>query len=323
MRQWFIINDQIIDAGVNVDYLGVHKNNLKNINDVLLPENYDGWFPFMGMCYSIGDLGIRSGIFEALKKKYPKIKIALPTKEYVKQMIPGVNNWSYQGENKALDNKDIIHKNNPYIDKFFSKGEFTRIFTDHDRCYSSLIHDGEMVRSCDEPLAEQILRRFGFTDEDLENIDSRPKLYFDQEEIDKCEDIINKHFGDKPYGCLLFASRIESLKGRWDYDHYLIKETKEYHNKPVFYFSEFDINTTEWGKCFPNSIDFSELGLSLREQVYIKSKALFNIGYQAGITDAASGKDTKTITLCPYSTIRECCIRGTKYVYKDGSVKQF
>ena len=83
MRQWFIINDQIIDAGVNVDYLGVHKNDLENIKDVSLPKDYDGWFPFMGMCYSIGDLGIRSGIFEALKKKYPKIKIALPTKEYV------------------------------------------------------------------------------------------------------------------------------------------------------------------------------------------------------------------------------------------------
>ena len=180
-----------------------------------------------------------------------------------------------------------------------------------------------MVRSYDEPLAEQILRRFGFTDEDLKNIDSKPKLYFDKKEIDKCEGIIKENFGEEQYGCLLFASRLEHLQGRWNYDHYLIKETKEYHNKPVFYFSEFDIDKTEWGKCFPNSVNFLKLGLSIREQIYIKSKALFNIGYQAGITDASSGKGTKTITLCPYNTIRENCIRGTKYVYKDGSIKQF
>ena len=157
MRQWFIIADQIVDSGFDVNYLGVPKDELKNIQDVHLPKDYDGWFPFMGMCYSLGDLGIRSGIFEALKKKYPKIKIALPTKEYVEKMVPGIDNWSYQGKNKALDNKDVIHRNNPYIDKFFTQGEFNRVFTDHDRCYSSLLHDGEMIRSCDEPLAEQIL----------------------------------------------------------------------------------------------------------------------------------------------------------------------
>ncbi len=323
MRQWYIIHDQIYDAGIDVPYLGISKDNLKDIKDVMLPDDYDGWFPFMGMCYSLGDLGIRSGIFEALKKKYPRIKIALPTKEYVEKMVPGIDRWSYQGKNKVLDNKDVIHKNNPYIDKFFVKGEFDRVFTDHDRCFSSLIHDGEMIRSCDEPLAEQILRRFGFTDEDLKNIDSRPKLYFDQEEIDKCEAIIEKYYGNESFGCLLFASRLEHLQGRWSYDHYLLNEAKEYYNKPIFYFSEFDINSTEWGECFPNSIDFLKLNLSLREQIYIKSRALFNVGYQAGITDASSGRGTKTITLCPYNTIRENCIRGTKYVYKDGSVKQF
>ena len=46
MRQWYIINDQILDAGINVEYLGVSKDNIKSIKDVILPNDYDGWFPF-------------------------------------------------------------------------------------------------------------------------------------------------------------------------------------------------------------------------------------------------------------------------------------
>ena len=81
-----------------------------------------------------------------------------------------------------------------------------------------------MIRSADEPLAEQILRRFGFTDEDIKTIDSRPKLYFTEEEIDKCERIIQEYIGSYEYGCLLFAGRLERFKGRWENDYLLFEE---------------------------------------------------------------------------------------------------
>lgn len=323
MRQWVVYKDTRYDLG-EVDYLGVSKDNLSKIKDVHLPEGYDGWFPFMSMCYTLGDLGIRSGIFEALKQKYPRIKIALPSKEYITNFFPPqeLNNYGYK-ENKAIDNIDTIWGNNPHIDYYFNKGEFDRIFTDHDRCYTFLIHDGEMVRSCDEPIAEQILRRWGFTDNDFKNINTQPKLYFTPEEIDKGEEIIKNYMGLDSYGCLLFASRIPRYQGRWEYDHHLINETKEFHQKSIFYYSDFDINQTEWGECFPNSLNFKSLKLSIREQLYIKYRAYFNISYQAGITDSVCGGNTISIVLCPYNSIRECCIRGVKYVYKDGNVKQF
>jgi hypothetical protein len=172
MRQWTVINDSIYDLG-EVPYLGVPYEKIENGKVEVLPKDYDGWFPFLRMCYSIGDLAITSGIFEALKVKYPKIKIAWPTNNYIDQVLGDISRWDYSNKVTAKSNIETIMGNNPYIDKFFDVGEFDRIFIDHDRSYTSLIHDGEMIRSCDEPLAEQILRRFGFDNNDIKNIDSR------------------------------------------------------------------------------------------------------------------------------------------------------
>lgn len=321
MIQFTVKNDTIHSLG-EVEYLGVPYDRIKSGEVTTLPPNYDGWFPFMRMCYSLGDLGIVSGLFGALKQKYPSMKIAMPSKDYIQDFFKSsLSQWEYSPDHPALGNLDIIYENNPHIDYYFNKGEFDVIFTDHDRSYTSLSHDGEKVVSCDEPLTEQILRRFGFSDEEIERIDSKPKLYFSPEEVKAYDKIIHKYMGDEPYGCLLFASRIPHLKGRWSFDHHLIEGSKEYHNKPVFYFSEFNLDQTEWSKRFPNSFNFADLDLTLREQIYIKSKALFNLSYQAGITDASSGMGTQSIILCPYKSIRENCIRDSRYIYSDGTSK--
>ena len=112
-------------------------------------------------------------------------------------------------------------KNNPHIDYRFNPGDFDIIYTDHDRAYTDDIN---------VPLVEQILLRFGLTLEDLSKIDSRPSLYFDKDENP------NPDIKDD-YGCLLFASRIDKLKGRWD-DKNLIKEARKYKDTPVYYHSE-------------------------------------------------------------------------------------
>lgn len=323
MEQWVIRNDRVFSIG-NVEYLGVPYEDIQSGRIGTLPENYDGWFPFMRMCYSVGDLGITSGIFEALKQKYPNIKIAFASKDYTNHIFgpEWMDKWSYDSDNKGGNNVDLVMANNPFIDKIFKPGEFDVVFSDHDRSYTKLIHDGEMVRSCDEPLAEQILRRFGFTDNDFKVINTSPKLYFTQEEVDKCDKIIEEHMGSNDYGCLLLASRLEHLKGKaWKGEEHLFPYLEKYKNKPVFYYAEFDLKDTKWDEFFPNRINFAELGLNIREQIYIKRKALFNAGYQAGITDISSGGGSDVITLCPYRTIRENCIRGTRYVYQDGSSK--
>ena len=55
----------------------------------------------------------------------------------------------------------------------------------------------------------------------------------------------------------------------------------------------------------------------------IKQKSIFNIGYQAGITDAISGGGSDVTTLCPYEEPTHNTIRGVKYVFKDGSTRIF
>ena len=311
------------DRGVEVPYLGVPFEKIKSGEVSTLPEDYDGWFPFMRLCYSIGDLAITSGVFEALKVKYPKIKIAWPSNEYIEHILgPGfVSRWDYNEEVTAMSNINTIMANNPHIDMIFNVGDFDMIFTDHDRSYTHLVHDGETIRSADEPLAEQILRRFGFTDDDIKNIDSRPKVYFSQEEIDKCESIIKEHIGGYDYGCLLFAGRLERFKGRWENDYLLFDDAKRFEGLPVFAYSQYDLKNTEWDEFFPNIIDFTELGLSIREQIYIKQRAKFNIGYQGGVSEASSGADSEMISLSPYLTIRENCVRGSKYIFFDETSK--
>lgn len=323
MQQWVIHNDKISSLG-EVEYLGVPYDSIQSGKVGTLPEDYDGWFPFMRMCYSIGDLGITSGIFEALKQKYPNIKIAFASKDYTEHIFGAgwMDQWNYDTQNTGATNVDLVIANNPFIDKIIQPGEFSVVFSDHDRSYTKLIHDGEKIRSCDEPLAEQILRRFGFTDNDFKTIDASPKLYFTPEEANKCDNIIKEQIGSNDYGCLLLASRLEHLKGRaWDGEEHLFPYLEKYKNKPVFYYAEFDLKGSQWDEFFPNRINFAELGLNIREQIYIKRKALFNTGYQAGITDISSGGGSDIITLCPYRTIRENCIRRTRYVYTDGSSK--
>jgi len=320
MQQWVIKNDKLQSLG-EVPYLGIPKDKVKEVGT--FPEDYDGWFPFMRCCYSIGDLGITSGIFEALKIKYPKIKIAFASVEFTDHIFGKgwTSRWNYSKSMTGSDNVNIIMANNPYIDKIFNPGEFDVVFTDHDRSYTELIHDGDMIRSCDEPLAEQILRRFGFTDEDFKTISAAPKLYFSDNEIEESEAIIKKYVGNEEYGCILLASRVETLKNKeWEGEKHIFPYLEKYKNKPVFIYSERDISNTTWNEYFPNRYHFDQLGISIRHQMYIKQKALFNAGYQAGITDACSG-ETDNIILCPYKSIRENCIRGNRYVYSNGDTK--
>ena len=126
---------------------------------------------------------------------------------------------------------DDIFKNNPYVYHRFEPGDFDIVFTDHDRAYTNDINI---------PLTEQILARFGYTQDEIINADCRPNLYFDENENP------NPDIKDE-YGCLLFASRIDKLKGRWD-DKNLIKEARKYKDTPVYYYSEFDLDESTVNK---------------------------------------------------------------------------
>ena len=296
MVQQRIIKDRIVSDGIQRDRLGYPLSEIKPV----FPKDYDGWFPFTRLCFSLGDWAVISGLPGALKSKYPKLKFALPSKNYLKTTVGNViGQWGY-GSNDPLDYIDYIFKNNPHIDYRFEVGDFDSIFTDHERAYTDDLNI---------PLVEQILLRFGFTQEELKNIDSRPNLFFDQDEIP------NPEF-KKEYGCLLFATRIDKLKGKWD-DKYLLEEARKYKDTPVYYYSEFELKDTEWDELFPIRYNFADRNLNLRQQMIIKSRAKFNIGYQAGINDAIS-RFSNNIFLTPYDDIKENIIRGVNYIHLNG-----
>ena len=328
MIQLVVQNDTILAmSNEDIAYLGVHYDHIKNGTVETLPENYDGWFPFMPMCFSIGDLGIRSGIFEALKTKYPNIKIAFPKTETLEYIFKTNGNpytkqvWDISFRINELitpeENLKNVMMNNPHIDYYFDVGDFDMIYTDHDRSYTNLEIADDGIRSIEEPLAEQILRRFGFNDNDIKTIDSRPKLYFTEEEIAKGNSIIEKYTG-KDYGCLLFSARVETYKHKWETEHYLYEHAERLKDTPVFFYSLWDLKDSVWDKYFPNRFDFKELGLSIREQLYIRQNSKFQLGYQSGMVDATSGKNSEVINLSPYPSIRENRIKGAKYIFNDG-----
>jgi SAM-dependent methyltransferase len=316
MKQWKVINDRIVDFG-DVPYLGVHERILRENGDVL-PEDYDGWFPFMRFSLSIGDFGVVSGLYEAMKKKYPKIQIAVPKFEFYQKMLP----WLFERYNlgdkvNVKENYKNIMLNNPYIDYYFDLNEFDIIFSDHDRSFIDLIETPSGITCKAEPLVEQILRRFGFTEDDIVNIDSRPKLYFSDEEKQEFDEIIKTHVGDSEFGSLLLASRIPKFRNQWN-DDLLIDATEPDRDKPVFYYADFDLAGTRWDRLFSKMINLKDLDLSIRAQLYLKYYSDFQYSYQAGITDSTIGGDSRTTVLCPYDSIRENCGRGVKYLFLNG-----
>lgn len=313
MVKFKIIQDRIVPTG-ETNRLGLSVKEFLPSNEPKIPEDYDGWIPFTRFCFSIGDIGIISGLFEALKQKYPKAKIAFPSDAYIRNLIPNIlPSYTVGPQINAFLNIENILKNNKNIDYRFNPGDFDYIFSDHDRVYKDIL---------EEPLVEQLLRRFGFNDDDLIKIDSRPKLYFSEEEVSKYKKNKNKFIKDKKYGCLLFSSRTKKLKSSLEELNALEPAAKLYKNYPVFYYSDYDLKGTIWEKYFPKMINFKDTKFNIREQLYIKYNALFNISVHAGMSDATSGY-TDYHAFTQLETPRENVMRGATYYFKNGDIKKY
>ena len=317
MREWFIKNDQLYDRGIETNRIGKWKGeNLGVFSNI--SRNQEFYFPFCSTSHSLGDWGIISRLPECMKKSYPKVKIYIPSSTLIhKIFLPFFQNGQWSSFiKKPWEVGEMILKNNPFIEGTFNENELQgECFTDHYRLFLSIEDDNE-------PLVEQMLRSFGLSDEEIKNLDSRPKIYLSQEEEEWYNDFINKHFGEE-YGCLLLSSSISKFNNQWEYDSVIFPHIEKFKHLPVFYYSSFDINQTQWKDKFKEFISFSNLNLTFRQQLIIKQKALFNIGYQAGITDSISGGGSEIITLTPYDNIGKNVIRGVKYVFKNGEVKTF
>lgn len=277
-------------------------------------------FPFTRCCFSLGDWGIISGLPEALNQKYPNLITYIPTANWIRRCFPDVANWNHLGSDPALY-PELVFKNNPYV-QFFNEKEFDRVYCDHERAY----------RFDNEPLVEQILRAIGgFTESEIETIDSRPNIYFSKEEQERGQSIIQKYTNNQ-FGCMLFASRLNHLNNCWDKNQKnisnlikTIKQNKFDKDYPIFYYSAFPIEESYWADIFNTDllINFANIpACDLRIQWYIKSKAKFNISYQSGFNDTITRYSDHYVATHRIGT-GETTMKGVTYFQTDGAIIKY
>jgi hypothetical protein len=245
-------------------------------------------------CHSIGDWGIISAFPRLLKQKYPDCKVYVPSSKLIFKMFGKFNNWNHWSN--PFENAELVFKNNPYVDKFID-GINDEVFHDHYRIYDP--------NNIEIPLVVQMLKFWQFTNDETQ--DHLPELYFSQEEIEIGEEII-KTYTDRIFGTLLLTNTVKEYYSD-DINNLLLKELQQYKNLTFFYYGSKDIKDTIFSsiKC----VNFKDLNIPIRIQLYIKTKALVNIGYQSGVNDS----------VCRYSKV--ICTPSTGVLGADylGTIK--
>jgi hypothetical protein len=220
-------------------------------------------------CHSIGDWGIISAFPRLLKQKYPDCKVYIPSAKLISEIFNGFGNWNHW--NNPFENASLVFKNNPYVDEFIDNIN-DEVFHDHYRIYD--------LNNIETPLITQMLRFWQFTEE--ESQDYLPELYFSPEEIKIGNDIIEKYTTGE-FGTLLLTNTIKEYYSD-DVNNLLLNEIQPYTDLTFFYYGSKPISDTIFNKI--KYVNFKDLGLHIRIQLYIKTKALVNIGYQSGVNDS-------------------------------------
>ena len=227
-----------------------------------IPDEYldNQSFTVMRTCHGIGDWGIMSAMPRLLKQKYPNCEVYVPSAKLLNKLFGNTNQWSswsnpYQNVNNVFDN-------NPHVNDFVDEidGE---VFHDHYRIYDE--------SNPDVPLLEQMLKFWQF--EEGEYKDSTPEIYFSDEEKELGDRIINR-YTDGEYGALLISDRYDYTMDKIICD--IINPTLKH-----FYWTEKPIEQTSFN-WIDKALDMRHM--SIRIQLYIKSKAKYNVGSQCGTT---------------------------------------
>ena len=255
---WRILDNKLHGVG-EVNKLGFEESEGLRIPDEYLEKKE---FMVMRTAHGIGDWGIISAMPRLLKKKYPDCRVYVPTSKFIKQLF-GVESNIPQ----------TIFDNNPYVDKYkdFIVGE---IFHDHYRVYNK--------DNSDIPLLEQMLKFWQF--EEDEYIDSKPEMYWSDEEKSLGDTIIKNTIGDDEFGCLLVSDRFGTQRGKhhqesYDKDTEVMTKVLEENQMPYFYWMSKPISQTPFN-FIDKALDMRHI--DLRVQLYIKSKAKVNLSNQCG-----------------------------------------
>jgi len=249
---WRTYNNKVYSVG-EVAQLGFPLSDPSYIPDEYLEAQN---FVILRTCFGVGDWGIISAFPRKLKEKYPQCKVWIPSPKLLREMFGHLEqNWSSWDDPFKVVH--TIFDNNPYVDGFVDSFD-GEVFNDHYR-----ITDGG-----DVPLMEELLRFWQFDSfEDIE-----PELYFSEEEMEFGDNIIKEH-SDGEFGTLLISNRFDGVGIE------KIQQKIDEYDLPIFY----------WTKSKDIGLDFKR-GLDLRHvdtriQLYIKTKAKFNVGNQTGVND--------------------------------------
>jgi hypothetical protein len=228
-------------------------------------------FVILRTCFGVGDWGIISAFPRKLKEKYPDCKVWIPSPKLLRELFGHLEqNWSAWSD--PFQVVHTIFDNNPYIDGFVDSFE-GEVFNDHYRIYDD-------VGIYKTPLMEEILKFWQFENFD----DIEPELHWSKEEVELGDKIIKEHCnGD--FGTLLISNRFDGIGIK------KIQQVVSDYNLPMFYWtksSEID------GLEFTKALDMRHI--DTRIQLYIKSKAKFNVGNQTGVNDTIANY-TPTLTV--------------------------
>ena len=264
MALFFRVYDNRLYSIGETDYLGFDINSPYHIPDEYLGDKE---FVVMRTCHGIGDWCIISAMPKLLKKKYPDCKVYVPSPKMLKKVFGNMlNTWgygTYDCSNVTLD----IFANNPYVDSFIDEinGE---IYHDHYRLYD--------LNNSKIPLLEQMLNFWQFTEE--ERSDSPPEIYFSESEKNLDTRIFNDWAGKK-YGYISLSSTYGNTSDSYTLVD-IAKQFEEDYN--WYYYGEKPIHETDFN-FLKNVIEVKPMGLSIREQMYLKCNAEVNIGNETGM----------------------------------------
>jgi hypothetical protein len=252
---WRTYNNKVYPLG-DVTQLGFTTSDPSYIPDEYLESKN---FVILRTCFGVGDWGIISAFPRKLKEKYPDCKVWVPSSKLLREMFGHLEqNWS-----SWADPFEVVHTifdNNPYIDGFVDSFE-GEVFNDHYRIYDD-------IGIYQIPLMEEILKFWQFDNFD----DIEPELYFSKEEIELGDQIIKEHC-DGEFGTLLISNRFDGVGVE------KIQQKIDEYDLPMFYWTK----STDVGLDFKKALDMRHI--DTRIQLYIKTKAMFNVGNQTGMND--------------------------------------
>ena len=263
MKTFFRIFDNKL-YGIQRDNIGFSINDAMYIPDEYL-ENKD--FMVMRTCHGIGDWVLLSGMPRLLKEKYPDCKVYVPSSIMLKKIFGEMlNNWGY-GTFDASKISEIVFESNPYIDGFVDEidGE---IFHDH---YKIFDESNDKV-----PLLKQMLMFWQFKDDEM--LDTTPDFYPSEEEKEWIKRFIQRWELDK-YSYISVSSTFGNTS---DSDTLIEKiKRKDSEDMKWLYYGEVSLDKSPLN--FLDAIEIKELGLSIREQQYLKINAKYNFGNETGM----------------------------------------